>query len=108
LSAAGVDQRLAGEFGRNRRLARQAEEEADRMAAHILARAGHDPRIAPAFWRSAVGRRIGGGLFRSRIYPSPAARADLIEAEIAQHLPPGQPPALPVHLIGLREQPLAP
>jgi Zn-dependent protease with chaperone function len=108
LEAAGVSKGLLGEFGRNRRLNRQVEEEADRMSAHLLARAGYDPRIAPAFWRSRTGRRVGGGLLRSRVYPSPEARAALIEAEIAAYLAQDEPPVWPAHLIGLRDQPFTP
>lgn len=105
LSAADVSKGLGGEFGRDRRLNRQAEVEADRLSVHLLANAGLDPAIAPAFWRSALGRRLGGGLFRSRIYPSPEARAQQLESEIAHYLA-GGPPSYPGHLLVRRNQPL--
>jgi hypothetical protein len=82
---------LGGEFGRSRRLNAEAEIEADRLSVHLLANAGYDPRIAPAFWRSDLGRSVGGGLFRSRIYASPEERARALEREIADFLTGGAP-----------------
>jgi hypothetical protein len=105
LEAAGVEKGFFGEFGKNRRLNRQVELEADRIAVHLLANAGYDPAIAPAFWRTKLGRRAGGGLFRSSTYPSPEARAELAEREIADFLPGGHGPSYPAHLLGLRDKP---
>jgi hypothetical protein len=98
LSAADVSKGLGGEFGRDRRLNREAEIEADRLSVHLLANAGLDPASAPAFWRSPLGKRLGGGLFRSRVYPSPEARAQQLESEIAFYLA-GGPPSFPGHLL---------
>jgi hypothetical protein len=98
LSAADVSKGLGGEFGRDRRLNREAEIEADRLSVHLLANAGLDPASAPAFWRSPLGKRLGGGLFRSRVYPSPEARAQQLESEIAHYLA-GGPPSFPGHLL---------
>jgi len=95
------------EFGRNRRLNRQVEEEADRMSVHLLANAGYDPAIAPVFWRSRLGKRAGGGLFRSGTYPSPGGRARLIEAEIASYLGPARSPDHAAHLLAGRDVPFA-
>ena len=53
LEAAGVEKGFFGEFGKNQRLNRQVEVEADRMAVHLLANAGYDPAIAPRFWRTS-------------------------------------------------------
>lgn len=105
LEAAGVEKGFFGEFGKNRRLNRQVEVEADQIAVHLLANAGYDPAIAPAFWRSKLGRRAGGGLFRSSTYPSPEARAQLVEQEIADHLTQSKRPSLPVHLLERRDRP---
>lgn len=105
LSAEGVEKGFFGEFGRNRRLNRQVEEEADRIAVHLLANAGYDPAIAPAFWRTRLGRRAGGGLFRSSTYPSPEARAELAEQEIAEHLPGQEGGSGALHLLELRDRP---
>lgn len=102
LEAAGVEKGFFGEFGKNQRLNRQVEVEADRMAVHLLANAGYDPAIAPAFWRTRLGRRAGGGLLRSRTYPSPEARASLVEREIADYLGGGAGPSHPGHLLSRR------
>lgn len=107
LEAAGVDKGLLGEFGRNQQLNRQVEVEADRMSVHLLANAGFDPALAPAFWNSVTGQRAGGGLLRSFIYPSATARGDLIAREIALYLPLGPAPTWPGHLLALRDRPFA-
>lgn len=105
LEAAGVEKGFFGEFGKNRRLNRQVELEADRIAVHLLANAGYDPAIAPLFWRTKLGRQAGGGLLRSSTYPSPEARAELAECEIADFLPSGRGPSYPAHLLALRDKP---
>ncbi len=105
LEAAGVEKGFFGEFGKNQRLNRQVEVEADRMSVHLLANAGYDPAIAPAFWRSSLGRRAGGGVLRSSTYPSPEARAQLLEREIAEYLGGGTGPTHPGHLLSRREAP---
>jgi hypothetical protein len=105
LSSAGVEKGFFGEFGRNQRLNRQVEVEADRIAAHLLANAGYDPAIAPRFWRSSLGQRASGGLLRSSTYPSAEARAQLIEREIAEYLGAGAAPTWPGHLLARRDTP---
>jgi Zn-dependent protease with chaperone function len=105
LSSAGVEKGFFGEFGRNQRLNRQVEVEADRIAAHLLANAGYDPAIAPRFWRSSLGQRASGGLLRSSTYPSAEARAQLIEREIADYIGAGAAPTWPGHLLARRDQP---
>jgi hypothetical protein len=107
LTEAGVEKGFFGEFGRNRRLNRQVEEEADLMSVHLLANAGYDPAIAPAFWRSKLGRRAGGGLFRSGTYPSPGERARSIETEIATYLGAAPLADHAAHLLAAREVPFA-
>lgn len=105
LSSAGVEKGFFGEFGRNQRLNRQVEVEADRIAAHLLANAGYDPAIAAAFWRTSLGRRAGGGLLRSSTYPSAEARARLIEREIEEYIGAGTGPTWPGHLLARRDVP---
>jgi hypothetical protein len=104
LEQAGVVKGIFGELGSNQQRNREAEVEADRMTVHLLVNAGYDPQIAPAFWRSALGRRAAGGLLRNRIYPSPEARARLVEREIADFLG-GGAPSHPGHLLARRGQP---
>jgi hypothetical protein len=100
LTAAGVEKGFFGEFGRNRRLNRAVEVEADQISVHLLARAGYDPEIAPAFWRSRLGKRVSGGILRSGTYPSAKARAELIEQEIAANVESGAGAA---HLLAMRD-----
>jgi len=104
LSEAGVEKGFFGEFGRNRRLNRQVEVEADRISVYLLANAGYDPAIAPAFWRSPLGRRVSG-ILRSGTYPSAKARAELMEQEIAAHLQGGT--SYPADLMAMRDTPFA-
>jgi len=82
LEAAGVKGRLLAEFGRNGRLNRRVEDEADLLGLHLLRNAGYDPASAPRFWR-AHGGDIDGGLFRSRTHASSGDRATALEVEIA-------------------------
>jgi len=105
LEQAGVEKGFFGEFGRNQQLNRQVEVEADRMTVHLLANAGYDPSIAPAFWRSSLGRRAAGGLFRSAVYPTTVARARLVEREITDYLGGGAAPTWPGHLLARRDVP---
>lgn len=100
---AGIDNGLFAELGRNQRANRQAEVEADRLSAHLLANAGYDPAIVPAFWRSEVGASLGG-MMPSFVYPSQETRAQLVEQEIALYLPNGRGPTWPGHLLALRER----
>jgi hypothetical protein len=105
LTEAGVEKGFFGEFGRNRRLNRQVEVEADMIAVHLLANAGYDPAAAPAFWRSRLGRRAAGGILRSGTYPSAKARAELAEREIAEHLAGRTGSSYPQHLMARRDAP---
>ena len=104
LLRAGVKKGFFGQWGANRRLNRQAEVEADRLSVHLLVNAGYDPGIAVAFWRSALGGRVGGGLFRSGIHPSPEERAEQLEEEIRLYLPLRAGPSRPRHLLRMRDQ----
>jgi predicted Zn-dependent protease len=80
LDAAGVARGFLGNFGRNARLIRETEAEADRMSVYVLERAGYDPRAAVRFW-SRFGRR-GLNLFGSPTHPNWRRRIALFEAEI--------------------------
>jgi hypothetical protein len=83
LDAAGVKRGLLAEVGRNGRLFRLSEDQADLLGMHLLRNAGYDPQIAVRFWRDHGGD-VDGGLFRSRTHRSSAARAKALEAEIAR------------------------
>jgi hypothetical protein len=83
LDAAGIQRGLLSEVGRNGRLFRLTEDQADLLGMYLLRNAGYDPRSAVRFWRDHGGD-VDGGLFRSRTHPSSAARARALEAEIAR------------------------
>ncbi len=83
LEAAGVKRGLLAEVGRNGRLFRTTEDQADLLGMYLLRNAGYDPQIAVRFWREHGGD-VDGGLFRSRTHPSSAARAKALEEEIAR------------------------
>ena len=91
--AAGISHGWAGEFGRSARLTREAEDEADRFSARLLANAGFDPVIAVRFWQGP-GRALDMGLLRGATHASASARARAIAGAIAQ-LPPTPAPAVP-------------
>jgi hypothetical protein len=105
LSAADVNKGLLGEFGRDRRLNLQAEEEADRLSVYLLANAGIDPRAAPALWRSKLGRKLSGGVFHDRMHLSAGDRAAMLDGEIAANLAGGAVP-YPAALMAKRGQPM--
>ncbi|SFO20936.1 M48 family metallopeptidase [Sphingomonas sp. OK281] len=79
LDAAKINRGLLAELGRNGRLIRETEDQADLLGIYLLANAGYDPMAAPRFWRQKGGN-IDGGLFRSRTHASSKARADVLEA----------------------------
>lgn len=103
LDAAGVKRGLLAEVGRNGRLFRLTEDQADVLGAYLLRNAGYDPQIAVRFWREHGGD-VDGGLFRSRTHPSSSARAKALEAEIAR-MPVGHGFYAPP-LVAEAEQPL--
>lgn len=81
LDAAGIRRGLLGNFGRNARLIRETEAEADRLGVYLLDRAGYDPEAAVRFW-SRLGRR-GLNIFGSPTHGSWRRRIAMLEAEIA-------------------------
>lgn len=69
-------------FGSNPGRIRATEDEADRLALHLMARAGYDIGVAPAFW-DRYGRRTGAGIFSDRTHSSRRVRVAAAEREIA-------------------------
>lgn len=104
LEAAKVSRGLFRELGRNGRIFRSTEDDADRLGAHLLRNAGWDPSLAVAFWKGP-GARIDGGIFHSRTHSSAGKRAELIAAEIAA-LPPGAPIPYRPPVLTTRDRPL--
>lgn len=82
LDAAGVDRGLLRQFGRNARLFRQTEAEADRLSVWLLAGAGYDPAAAARFW-TRFGQREGRPLFQAGTHPRWRDRVAVVEAEAA-------------------------
>lgn len=79
LDAAKISRGMLAELGRNGRLIRETENDADLLGIYLLANAGYDPMSAPAFWREKGGA-VDGGMFRSRTHASSKARAEVLEA----------------------------
>ncbi|MDP1026683.1 peptidase M48 family protein [Sphingomonas sp. KR1UV-12] len=82
LAAAGVSWGLFSELGRNGRLFRRTEDEADLLGVALLRNGGWDPAAASRFWRDHGGD-VDGGLFRSRTHAGSKTRAAAIDAAIA-------------------------
>lgn len=101
LEAAGAKWGVLSEFGRNARLFRRTEDDADRLSVHLLRNAGYDPQAAVRFWREDGGK-IDGGLFRGPSHGSAKARAAAIAREIEGMGTPGGLPAV----LATRDAPL--
>ena len=80
LNAAGIDRGLLQNFGRNGRLTRQTELEADRFAVYLLVRAGFDPRALIRAWGRLAPRT--SQMFAGT-HPRWRDRIAAVEAEIA-------------------------
>jgi Zn-dependent protease with chaperone function len=104
LEAAKVSRGVFRELGRNGRLSRTTEDDADTLGAHLLRNAGWDPLLAVAFWKGP-GARIDGGIFHSRTHSSAGRRAEQIAAAIAQ-LPADAPIPYRPPVLATRDQPL--
>lgn len=104
LESARVSRGLFRELGRNGRIFRATEDDADRLSVHLLRNAGWDPTAAVAFWQGP-GARIDGGIFYSRTHSSSAKRAENIATEIAA-IPPNAPIPYRPPVLATRDQPL--
>ncbi|AJA07573.1 peptidase M48, Ste24p [Sphingopyxis fribergensis] len=82
LDAAGIDRGLGKQFGRNARLFKQTEVEADRLSVWLLAGAGYDPAAAARFWER-FGRRKGRPLLQASTHPNWRDRVASLQAEAA-------------------------
>ena len=80
LDALHVDRGFLSFLGRNARLIRASEREADRMALYLLARAGYRPEQAIGFWIHARDAARGG--IGDPTHPSWAERLALVRAEV--------------------------
>lgn len=82
LDAAGVSRGLFAGMGRNGARIRETEAEADRLALYLMARAGYDITIAPAFWER-FGRKADP-ILSDGTHAGWRARAAAAEREIAR------------------------
>ncbi|ODU22729.1 MAG: hypothetical protein ABS87_00735 [Sphingomonas sp. SCN 67-18] len=82
LDRQGTSRGLLRAFGKNPGRIRATEDEADRMALYLMARAGYDIAVAPAFW-DRFGRRTGFGMFSDRTHSGRRDRMALAVREIA-------------------------
>lgn len=80
LNAAGISRGLFQQFGRNARLTRQSEDEADQLSVWLLAKAGYDPYAAARMWER-FGPEHDGGILRSKTHGSWKARRDAMMRE---------------------------
>lgn len=81
LDSQGVARGFFGNFGRNARLIRATEAEADRLSVYLLDRAGFDPEAPVRFW-TRFGRR-GLNFLGSPTHPNWRRRIEMFRTEIA-------------------------
>ncbi|MBW4329683.1 PDZ domain-containing protein [Stakelama sp. CBK3Z-3] len=104
LTAAHVDRGLLASFGKNRRLIRRTEEEADRLSVYLLLNAGYDPMAPGRFWRT-VGRNMDAGFLSDGTHMGWRDRAEMVDQEAARAKALDQRPAIPA-LLATRDDPL--
>jgi hypothetical protein len=103
LDAAGVSRGMLSGIGRNGRLFRQTEDEADQLSVVLLYNAGYDPLSAYRFWIKP--RVPDGGLFGSGTHHGAAARAALIRTAAAS-IPASAPTPYVPATLARRDEPL--
>lgn len=81
LNSAGIERGLLQHFGRNARLTRATEREADRFAVYLLVRAGYDPEALIRVWTRVAPRR---GSLLAGTHPRWSERIAAVRAEIAE------------------------
>lgn len=83
LDDAGIKRGLLKFFGRNARLIRQTEVEADRLSVYLLDRAGFPPTAAAQLWRR-LGPRRPWGIIGASTHPNWKKRVAALENEAAR------------------------
>lgn len=83
LDAAGIRRGMLGQFGRNARLIRQTEIEADRLAVYLMDRAGYPADAIIAFWER-YDRTHPLGFLNAPTHPKPKARIEIVREETAR------------------------
>ncbi|QDZ06970.1 peptidase M48 family protein [Sphingomonas panacisoli] len=105
LDAAGISRGIAAEFGRNARLIRETEDQADELSVYLLANAGYDPLAPGRFWRKWGGKIGTEGIFRSRTHASGKSRAKAMDVVAKTAKPSADQPIIPA-MLSARSQPL--
>ncbi|XVJ64498.1 MAG: M48 family metalloprotease [Sphingopyxis sp.] len=82
LDAADIDRGIGKQFGRNARLIRATEVEADRLSVWLTHAAGYAPEAAARFW-TQFGKRRGPVLIQAGTHPRWKARVRTLETEVA-------------------------
>ena len=104
LTAAHVDRGLLRGFGRNARLLKKTEVEADRLSVPLMANAGYDPQAAVRYWLTYGPELDDHGGFGST-HPSWQDRAAAIGEEVRRVAGRTERPIVPAW-IASRDQPL--
>lgn len=104
LTAAHVDRGFLKDFGRNARLIKRTEVEADRLSVVLMANAGYDPFAAARYWREH-GREISGGFFTGITHMKWRDRAAMLQAAAQKVASDPERPIIPAWLSS-RDQPL--
>ncbi|MGN6376033.1 MAG: M48 family metalloprotease [Sphingomonas sp.] len=104
LTAAHVDRGLLAGFGRNGRLIKRTENEADRLSVTLMANAGYDPMAAARYWQTYGPQLHNEGGFGST-HLSWRKRATLIAEAAGKVEQEHQRPIIPAW-IASRNQPL--
>ncbi len=82
LDAANVKRGLGRMFGKSKRMIRESEVEADRLALWLMANAGYDPVVGRRFIER-FGRKYGQGFFADGTHYRWRKRRDIIDEELA-------------------------
>lgn len=105
LSEARADRGLLRDFGRNARLIRQTEIEADRLSIYLLANAGFDPGQASHYLKAYAGPLNVNSIFAGKTHLRGKDRIALLDSEAATAMKATQRPIIPPWISG-RDQPL--
>lgn len=104
LTAAHVDRGLLRVFGKNSRLLKRTEVEADRLSVTLMANAGYDPKAAVRYWLT-YGPRLDDHRGWGSVHPAWQDRAAAIGEEAKRVAGESQRPIIP-DWIASRNQPL--
>ena len=83
LNDAGISRGILQQFGRNARLTKQTEIEADRLAIWLMVNAGYDPQAAITLW-TRYGKEHGHGIFSAATHYRWKKRVNLFREEITK------------------------